>query len=84
MKLVFQELAWEHYTYWQATDAKMVKRVNLLIKDCLRDPFNGIGKAEPLKQNLSGWWSRRIDAKHRLVYRVYDGALEIAQCRFHY
>jgi toxin YoeB len=84
MKIVFAEQAWEDYLYWQAHDAKLLARVNVLIKECARTPFSGIGKPEPLRGALSGWWSRRIDQEHRLVYRVKDDALHIAQCRFHY
>jgi toxin YoeB len=84
VKLHFSGAAWEDYLYWQAQDEKMLQRVNALIKDCTRSPFQGIGKPEPLRGNLSGWWSRRIDHEHRLVYRVEAGALLIAQCRYHY
>lgn len=88
MRLVFSERAWNHYLYWQSEDSKTLERVNALIKECLRDPFRGTGKPEPLGGNLAGWWSRRINQEHRLVYRVSgkgDGqALEIAQCRYHY
>ncbi len=76
--------AWEDYLYWQAEDKRILKRINLLIKDILRDHFNGIGKPEPLKNNWRGFWSRRIDDEHRLVYTVQDGRLIIAQCRYHY
>jgi toxin YoeB len=88
VKLTFWPTAWEDYLYWQAEDAKMLDRVNALIKECRRDPFRGTGKPEPLSGNLAGWWSRRINREHRLVYRVSgkDDAqsLEIAQCRYHY
>ncbi|RVT92855.1 Txe/YoeB family addiction module toxin [Sphingomonas crocodyli] len=88
MKLVFAETAWEDYLHWQAEDAKTLERINALIKECLRDPFRGTGKPEPLGGNLSGWWSRRISREHRLVYRVSGKAeaqaLEVAQCRYHY
>ena len=84
MKLHFSASAWEDYIYWQSQDDKMLQRVNALIKDCTRFPFQGIGKPEPLCGNLSGWWSRRIDHEHRLVYRVEAGALLIAQARFFY
>ena len=84
----FSDEAWEDYLYWQRQDKKTLKRINLLIKDTERDPFEGIGKPEPLKHNLSGWWSRRIDEKNRMVYRVYEtgnqSILEIANLRFHY
>ena len=84
MKLVFSSHAWEDYLHWQASDPKILSRLNTLIKECSRTPFAGIGKPEPLRGNWSGWWSRRITDEHRLVYRVKDGALEIAQCRWHY
>lgn len=88
MKLVFAEQAWEDYLHWQATDANTLERLNGLIKECLRDPFRGTGKPEPLRGDLQGWWSRRITIEDRLVYRVSGkGAaqlLEIAQCRFYY
>lgn len=84
MKLIFHDSAWEDYLYWQATDRKMVVRINLLIKEARRTPFEGIGKPEPLRGKLSGWWSRRIDQEHRLVYRPTDDGLLIAQCRHHY
>ncbi len=76
--------AWEHYLYWQSTDKNMLKRINQLLKDCLRDPFVGIGKPEPLKGNLSGYWSRRIDDVHRLVYKYENNDLFVISCRFHY
>jgi toxin YoeB len=84
MKLIFHESAWEDYLYWQAMDTKMLARINLLIKEARRTPFQGIGKPEPLRGKLSGWWSRRIDQEHRLVYRASDDGLLIAQCRHHY
>jgi toxin YoeB len=84
MELVFQTLAWEQYIYWQGADKKMLKRINELIRDTLRDPFKGIGKPEPLKGNYAGCWSRRINDEHRLVYAVRDKRLHILQCRFHY
>ena len=84
MKLVFAEKAWEDYLYWQKTDKKILKRVNTLIKDIARAPFEGIGKPEPLKHALSGYWSRRINDEHRIVYRVQDDSLLIAQLRYHY
>ena len=76
--------AWADYLYWQGEDRKTLKRINLLIKDIERDPFDVIGKAEPLKHNLSGYWSRRIDDTNRLVYKVEDGQLYIISCRYHY
>lgn len=84
MKLTFSDEAWEDYQYWQRQDRKMVERINKLIKEVQRDPFAGIGKPEPLKHALSGFWSRRITDEHRLVYRVTEDALEIAQLRLHY
>jgi toxin YoeB len=84
MKIVFAEQAWEDYLYWQAQDPKKLARVNALIKECSRTPFSGIGKPEPLRGDFSGWWSRRIDREHRLVYRPQEDGLMIAQCRYHY
>lgn len=84
MKLIFAEQAWEDYLYWQKSDKKLLKRVNSLIKEIQRDPFEGIGKPEPLKHALSGYWSRRINDEHRIVYRIKDDALLIAQLRYHY
>lgn len=76
--------AWEGYLYWQSQDRKTLARINTLIKETMRQPFTGIGKPEPLKGNLSGWWSRRITREHRLVYKVENKMLIILQCRFHY
>ena len=84
MELAWQTNAWEDYLYWQKTDSKILLRINELIKDCLRSPFKGIGKPEPLKGNYSGYWSRRINDEHRLVYKVSQERLHILQCRFHY
>ena len=84
MKLVFAERAWEDYLYWQQKDQKILKRINTLIKDIQRSPFEGIGDPEPLKYNWSGFWSRRITKEHRLVYAVEKESILIAQCRFHY
>jgi toxin YoeB len=84
LKIIFSEAAWEDYLYWQQTDKKLLKRTNELIQAIGRDPFSGIGKPEPLKHGLSGYWSRRINDEHRLVYRIQDDALLIAQCRGHY
>jgi len=84
MLIKFSAHAWEDYLYWQAADRTILKRINLLIKEIEREPFIGIGKPEPLKHNLSGFWSRRIDLQHRLVYAVQDETLCIAQCRDHY
>lgn len=84
MNLVFSERACEHYLHWQAGDEAMLRKLNALIKECLRHPFEGTGKPEPLRGDLAGFWSRRIDREHRLVYRVTPTSLEIAQCRYHY
>ena len=84
MKLVFAEQAWEDYLYWHKTDRKLLKRINSLIREISRQPFAGIGKPEPLKHALSGYWSRRINDEHRIVYKVAGGALLIAQLRYHY
>jgi len=84
MILSWAEHAWQDYLYWQATDKKTLKRINLLIKDIERQPFNGIGEPEPLKHSWSGFWSRRINKEHRIVYKVTDTAVIIAQCRYHY
>ena len=84
MKLLFSERAWEDYLFWQAHDRTTLERLNTLIKDTSLNPFQGIGKPEPLRGDLSGWWSRRITQEHRLVYRGAYGVLQIAQCRYHY
>lgn len=88
MKISFSSRAWEEYLHWQGEDRKILERINGLLKECMRDPFRGTGKPEPLGGNLSGWWSRRITGEHRLVYRVTGKgqaqALEVAQCRYHY
>ncbi len=84
MRLTWLPGGWEDYLYWQKEGRKTLKRINGLICECLRDPFEGTGKAERLKGNLSGWWSRRITSEHRLVYRVDEDAIIILQCRFHY
>ena len=84
MKLVFTDNAWADYLHWQQTDTKLLQRVNTLIKECCRTPFSGIGKPEPLRGDLKGWWSRRIDQEHRLVYKLSEDSLLIAQCRYHY
>ena len=88
MKRVFADQAWEDYRYWQAQDPNTLERLNSLIKQCERTPFQGLGKPEALRGDLKGWWSRRITLEDRLVYRVAgtgaDQRLEIAQCRFHY
>jgi toxin YoeB len=84
MKILFADNAWEDYLYWQKTDKKTLKRINELIKDIQRSKYKGIGKPEPLKHSLSGYWSRRIDSSHRLVYRIEDDCIYIAQLRYHY
>jgi len=84
MKLIFSENAWEDYLYWQNTDKKILKRINKLIKDIQRNKYEGIGKPEPLKHNLSGYWSRRINVEHRLVYKIEKERIMIAQVRYHY
>ncbi|TRZ77253.1 MAG: Txe/YoeB family addiction module toxin [Deltaproteobacteria bacterium] len=84
MLIKFSTNGWEDYLYWQATDRKILKRINQLIKDIEREPFAGIGKPEPLRHHLSGFWSRRIDSQHRLVYTVHDDILFVAQCCDHY
>lgn len=84
MKLIFSENAWEDYLYWQKTDKKILHRINALIKEIKRNSFAGIGKPEPLKQALSGYWSRRINEEHRIVYKVASDAIYIAQLRYHY
>ena len=84
MKLIFAATAWEDYLYWQQNDKRIVERINKLVKEVLREPFTGIGKPEPLKHALSGYWSRRITDEHRMVYRVGGDALLIAQLRYHY
>jgi len=84
MKLVFSRHAWDDYLHWQKTDRRMVRRINVLIENILRSPFEGIGKPEPLKNQLAGCWSRRIDGEHRLVYRVEGESIEIVQARHRY
>ena len=84
MKLVFSEHAWEDYVYWQRTDRKILQRINTLIRESQRAPFAGIGKPEPLKHGMSGYWSRRISDEHRMVYKVEADVLCIAQLRYHY
>lgn len=83
-KKIWDDEAWEDYIYWQTQDKKTLKRINNLIKDIERNPYEGIGKPEPLKHNLKGYWSRRIDSENRIVYRIKDGYIEIAQCKSHY
>ena len=84
MRIVFSEIAWDDYTSWQTEDKKMLRKINELIKAIKSDPFNGIGKPEPLKYDLANFWSRRIDREHRLVYQIQDKNLLIYSCKYHY
>lgn len=84
MKLLWEENAWQEYLYWQTQDKKTLKRLNNIIKEIQRDCYNGIGKPEPLKENLSGWWSRRIDEENRIVYKQENNNIIIASCKSHY
>ncbi len=84
MKIVFSSQGWEDYLHWQQTDKKLLKRINALIKEIVRTPFEGVGKPEPLRHALGGYWSRRINDEHRLVYKVEGDAVLIAQARYHY
>ena len=84
MNKLWQDEAWEDYVYWQTQDKKTLKRINQLLQDISRNGYDGIGKPETLKGDLSGWWSRRIDDTNRLIYRINNGIIEIAQCRSHY
>ena len=84
MKLLFSENAWEDYLFWQKTDKKALKRINKLIKDIQRNKYEGLGKPEALKHNLSGFWSRRISNEHRIVYKIENNSILIAQLRYHY
>lgn len=84
MNKIWHNYAWDDYMYWQTKDKKTLRRINQLIKDIERNGNEGIGKPEPLKKNLSGWWSRRIDSKNRIVYRINNDKIEIAQCESHY
>ena len=84
MKLTFSSKAWANYLYWQKTDKSMIIRINRLIKDIQREPYTGIGKPEPLKHSLAGYWSRRINDEHRIVNKVEGGQIFIAQLRYHY
>ena len=84
MKLIFSENAWEDYLFWQKNDKKKLRRINNLIKDIQRNKFEGLGKPEPLKHNLSGYWSRRINNEHRIVYKIENDAILIAQLIYHY
>ena len=84
MNLIWSERSWADYLYWQKTDKKLLKKINALLKDAKRDPFDGLGKPEPLKYEYAGLWSRRITDEHRLVYKVYDESIAVVSCRYHY
>ncbi len=84
MQLVFSSKSWEEYLYWQETDPKRLRRINQLIKEVMREPLGGLGKPEPLQHAFQGYWSRRIDGEHRMIYRVVGEQLWIAQLRYHY
>ena len=84
MKYIFVDESWDDYLYWQKIDKKMLKRINSLLKDISRQPYEGIGKPEPLKHNYRGFWSRRINGEHRLIYQVSEDEIRIIKCRFHY
>jgi len=84
LKIIFTDESWQDYLYWQEHDKKIIKKINALIKEIARHPFKGKGKPEPLKYQLKGFWSRRIDLEHRLVYAYLEGEILIISCRFHY
>jgi len=84
MKYIFVDESWEDYLYWQKNNKRMLNKINQLLKDISRTPFSGLGKPEPLKYKYQGFWSRRIDDEHRLIYRVTNDEIHIAKCRFHY
>lgn len=84
MKIIFQEESWDEYLFWQENDKKILKKINELIKDIQRNPFWGLGKPEALKLNLNGYWSRRINQEHRLIYKIENNFVIIVQCRYHY
>lgn len=84
MKIVFLDQGWEDYLYWQSTDKTLLKKINTLIKEIERTPFEGSGKPEPLRHNLAGYWSRRINLEHRIVYKIDGDTVIIFQCRYHY
>jgi len=84
VKIIFSGNAWDDYLYWQKTDKKKVKRINELVRDIDRNKYEGIGKPEPLRHNLAGWWSQRIDGEHRIVYKIQDDSIFLAQLRYHY
>lgn len=84
MKYIFVDESWEDYLYWQKTNKKILEKINALLKDISRNPYDGLGKPERLKYKYKGYWSRRIDSEHSLIYRVNDDEIQIAKCRFHY
>jgi toxin YoeB len=84
MEILFHKNAWEDYQYFQVNDIKVLKKINVLIKDIVREPFSGLGKPEPLKHTFTGFWSRRINQEHRLIYTIKDNTVYILQCRYHY
>ena len=84
MKILFDEQGWQDYLFWLESDRKIVRKINGIIKDITREPFSGIGKPEPLKHDLAGYWSRRIDSQHRLIYQIKGDIITIIQCRLHY
>lgn len=84
MKIIFLDQGWEDYLYWQNMDKALLKKINALIKEIERQPFEGSGKPEALRHNLAGWWSRRINLEHRLVYKIDNNSIVILQCRYHY
>ena len=83
-ELTFKEKAWNDYQYWQTQDKKILKRINQLLKDIIRNGHDGIGKPEPLKENLNGCWSRRINEEHRLIYQIVENEIQVYACRYHY
>ena len=84
MKLIFGEQSWSDYVYWQSTDKRTLKKVNALLQDIKRNPFDGLGKPEPLKHEMAGTWSRRITQEHRLVYEIFEESILVVSCRYHY
>ncbi len=84
MNLTFSPQGWEDYAFWQSSDSKTIKRIHELLKDIIRNPHSGIGKPEPLKHAFRGYWSRRIDSEHRIIYKAVEGGILIAQLRYHY
>jgi len=84
MQYIFVDESWEDYLYWQKIDKKKLRKINELLKDISRNPFSGLGKPQPLKHKYKGYWSRRIDHEHRLIYKYEEGSIYIAKCRFHY